>query len=188
MYRGARAEALITERPCASAGPLAALVLLFAGVAQAQSAPPVVDAVDWLTSDSASRTVSLRLEVTRPAGSNAARINGAQSGGVQVVVPLGWTVRWEWRSTDSSATHSMVIMAEREKLPLEGGRPAFDDAMTRMTTAGLPAGQADQTTFTADQPGWYWMLCGVPGHAIAGEYIGLRVDPEAKVGGVRVKR
>ena len=24
------------------------------------------------------------------------------------------------------------------------------------------------------RPGWYWMLCGVPGHALEGEYIGLQ--------------
>jgi uncharacterized cupredoxin-like copper-binding protein len=59
--------------------------------------------------------------------------------------------------------------------------------MTRMVTAGLPAGQRDQSTFTADQAGWYWMLCGVPGHALAGEYIGLRVDPEAKTAWAKAK-
>ena len=176
------------RRVMTHAGLPAVLVLLFAAAARAQSAPAVADAVDWLTSDSASRTVSLHLEVTRPAGSTAALLNGVRSGGVQVIVPLNWTVRWDWRSADSSATHSLVVMAEREKLPAEGGRPAFDNAMTRMVTAGLPGGEADQTTFTAEQPGWYWMLCGVPGHAIAGEYIGLRVDPEAKAGGVKVKR
>jgi Sulfocyanin (SoxE) domain len=179
---------MIAEPRRTHARLLAALIMTFSGVARAQTAPPVADAVDWLTSDSASRTVSLRLEATRPAGSNAAVINLVRSGGVQVVVPLDWTVRWEWRSADSSATHSLVVMAEREKLPAEGGRPAFDNAMTRMVTAGLTAGQADQTTFTADQPGWYWMLCGVSGHAIGGEYIGLRVDPEAKAGTVKVKR
>jgi len=179
---------MIAEPRRTDTGLLVALILSFAGVARAQSAPPVADAVDWLTSDSASRTVSLRLEVTRPAGSDVALINLLRSGGVQVVVPLGWTVRWEWRSADSSASHSLVVMAEREKFPAEGGRPVFDNAMTRMVTAGLPAGQVDQTTFTADQPGWYWMLCGVPGHAIAGEYVGLRVDPEAKAGGVKVTR
>jgi len=176
------------RRVISHAGLLVALVLSFAAVARGQSAPAVADGVDWLTSDSPSRTVSLRLEMTRPAGSTAALLNGVRSGGVQVVVPLNWTVRWEWRSADSGATHSLVVMAEREKLPTEGGRPAFDNAMTRMVTAGLPAGQVDQTTFVADQPGWYWMLCGVPGHAIAGEYVGLRVDPEAKAGGVKVKR
>ena len=89
---------------------------------------------------------------------------------------------------DSTAPHSLVVMAEREKLPLEGGRPAFDNAMTRMVTAGLcrPA-RSDRTTFTADQAGWYWLLCGVPGHALAGEYIGLRVDPEAKTARVKAR-
>jgi Sulfocyanin (SoxE). len=51
--------------------------------------------------------------------------------------------------------------------------------MTRMVTAGLPAGQGDRTTFTAEEAGWYWLLCGVPGHAIAGEYLG----PEGRSGG-----
>jgi uncharacterized cupredoxin-like copper-binding protein len=78
-------------------------------------------------------------------------------------------------------------MAEREKLPTEGGRPAIQNAMTRMVTAGLKAGQQDVTTFTADQAGWYWLLCGVPGHAIAGEWIGLKLDAEAKEGGVKEK-
>jgi hypothetical protein len=169
-------------------GLLFALLMSSAAVARAQSAPAIADTVDWLTSDSASHSVSLRLRVTRPPESPGGLINGVRSGGVQVVVPLNWTVRWEWLSVDSSATHSLVVMAEREKLPTEGGRPAFDNAMTRMVTAGLPAGPVDQTTFTADQPGWYWMLCGVPGHAIAGEYIGLRVDPEARAGAAKVKR
>jgi hypothetical protein len=78
-------------------------------------------------------------------------------------------------------------MAEREKLPTEGGRAAFTNAMTRMLTDGLRPGQGDRTTFTADEAGWYWMLCGVPGHALGGEYIGLRVDPEATTAGVKLK-
>jgi uncharacterized cupredoxin-like copper-binding protein len=78
-------------------------------------------------------------------------------------------------------------MVEREKLPMEGGRAAFSNAMTRMVSAGLAAGQGDRTTFTAEEAGWYWLLCGVPGHAIAGEYIGVRIDPDAKTASVRTK-
>ena len=102
-------------------------------------------------------------------------------------MPLGWTVQWDWQSADSTAPHSLVVMAEREKLPTEGGRAAFTNAMTRMLTDGLRPGQGDRTTFTADEAGWYWMLCGVPGHALGGEYIGLRVDPEATTAGVKLK-
>ena len=71
-------------------------------------------------------------------------------------------------------------MAEREKLPTKAAGPALENAMSRAVTTGLKPGQRDVTTFVADQAGWYWMLCGVPGHAIRGEWIGLKVDREAQ--------
>jgi hypothetical protein len=152
-----------------------------------QAASPDSGVPAWMLVDSAARTVTLTLAVTPSPDGGAALVNGYRNGQAQIVVPLNWTVQWDWHSTDSTKPHSLVVMAEREKLPTEGGRPAFTNAMTRMVTAGLPAGQRDQTTFTADQPGWYWMLCGVPEHALAGEYIGLRVDPEAKTAWVKAK-
>jgi hypothetical protein len=137
--------------------------------------------------DSAARTVKLTLVVTPAPDGGAALINGYRNGEVQIIVPLNWTVQWDWRNADSTSPHSLVVMAEREKLPTEGGRAAFTNAMTRAVTAGLPAGPADRTTFTADEAGWFWVLCGVPGHALKGEWIELRVDPEAKTASVKVK-
>jgi hypothetical protein len=154
------------------------------GLVAQDAAAPAGDA-GWVRSDGALHIVSLRLDVTRPPGAPSALLSGERSGQVQVVVPLGWTVEWDWGSHDSTSTHSLVVMAEREKVPAEGGTPAFDNAMTSAVTAGLPPGQRDHTTFIADQPGWYWLLCGVPGHALQGEYIGLRVDPGATSGGVK---
>jgi hypothetical protein len=157
-----------------------------AHVLRAQSTPVLSDA-PWLAVDSAGSTVTLDLAVTPAGDAPSARIAGHREGSVQVVVPLGWTVRWNWHSADSTAPHSLVLMTEREKLPTEGGQPAFTNAMTRMLTQGLPAGEIDRTSFVADQAGWYWLLCGVPTHALTGEWIGLRVDPEARVAGVRTK-
>ena len=134
----------------------------------------------------ATKTVSLKLETTRPSGSPAALINGQSGARLQVIVPLGWTVQWEWRSADSNAVHSLVVMAEREKLPTEGGRPAFDNAMTRMPQAGLPAGQIDRTTFLADRREVPDPLRSTWSRHRR-EYIGLRVDPEAKRGGIKGK-
>lgn len=166
--------------------PMSALAgLLAAGPLMAQSAGTAVDPSPWVVVDSAARTVLLTLEVTAPAGTPSALLNGHREGGVQIVVPLGWTVTWDWQSADSAGNHSLVLMVEREKLPSEGGQPSFTNAMTRGVTAGLPAGQADRTTFVAEEAGWYWLLCGVPGHALAGEWIGLRVDPEAKTAGLK---
>jgi hypothetical protein len=150
--------------------------------------PASAQAPTWLVADSAGRTVTIALRVTPAPDGGAALLNGYRNGELQIVVPLNWTVQWDWKSVDSTAPHSLVVMAEREKLPTEGGRPAFTNAMTRSVTDGLGVGQGDRTTFTADEAGWYWMLDGVPGHALKGEYIGLRVDPEAKTASVVVKR
>ena len=160
---------------------------LLAAAVQGLPTDATGQAPSWLVVDSAQSTVTLDLAVTPAAGAPSARIAGYREGEAQVVVPLGWTVRWNWHSADSSAPHSLVVMAEREKLPTEGGRAAFTNGMTRMLTAGLRPGQTDQTTFLADQAGWYWLLCGVPEHALAGEWIGLRVDPDATTAGVRQK-
>jgi hypothetical protein len=154
-----------------------------AGVAPAAGQLP-----DWVTVDSAGKTVSLSLE-TQPGGPEGiATLNGRHHGDLQLVVPLGWTIKWTWINRDSTAAHSLVVMAEREKLPSEGGRPALDNAMSRAVTTGLKPGQRDVTTFLADQAGWYWMLCGVPGHAIRGEWIGLKIDREAGTATVNVRR
>jgi uncharacterized cupredoxin-like copper-binding protein len=149
--------------------------------AHAQASPSLPP---WIGVDSAARTVTLTLEVVAGAAGASASIAGFDHGGVQVVVPLGWTVKWHWTNRDSVDRHSLVVMAEREKLPSEGGRPVFDNAMSRMESSGLKPGESDDSSFQVDQAGWYWMLCGVPGHALGGEWIGLRVDPAARLPGV----
>jgi Sulfocyanin (SoxE) domain len=134
----------------------------------------------WVAVDSAARTVALTLEVTPGGPDGIATLNGGHHGDIQIVVPLNWTVKWTWLNHDSTESHSLVVMAEREKIPAEGGRPVFDNAMSRAVTTGLKPGQRDVTAFTAEQAGWYWLLCGVPGHALRGEWIGLKVDRDAR--------
>jgi hypothetical protein len=143
---------------------------------------------EWVAVDSAGKTVSLSLEAQPGGPEGIATLNRHHHGDLQLVVPLGWTIKWTWINRDSAAVHSLVVMAEREKLPNEGGRPALENAMSRAVTTGLKPGQRDVTTFTADQAGWYWMLCGVPGHAIRGEWIGLKVAREAGMVSVNVRR
>jgi hypothetical protein len=153
----------------------------------ASESAPAPEVPSWLTVDSSARVVTLELEVTAKPGAPSALINGYRAGEARIIVPLGWTVKWNWRSADTTAPHSLVVMVQREKVPVEGGRAAFSNAMTRMVTEGLPAGQTDQSTFVAEEAGWYWMLCGVPSHAINGEWLELRVDPEATTASVRLK-
>lgn len=166
--------------------PMRTLILL-AVVLAARPPARLAAQTSWLSTDTAARAVSLRLDVTAPPGSPSALISGYREGGVQVVVPRGWTVAWQWESHDSTAPHSLVLMAEREKVPTEGGRAALDNALTRGVTTGLEAGSRDVTRFEADQVGWYWLLCGVPGHALKGEWIGLKIDPDATAPSLKEK-
>ena len=149
---------------------------------------PRPSSLDWLAIDSAGKTVTLTLETTARPNARSALINGYRNGEARIVVPVGWTIKWTWHNADTASPHSLVVMVQREKLPLEGGRPAFSNAVTGMVTEGLPPGQTDQSTFVADEGGWYWLMCGVPGHALAGEWIELRVDPEATTARVDVKK
>ena len=151
------------------------------------AAAPVPRPSDWLATDSANKTVTLTLEITARPNARSALLNGYRNGEARIVVPIGWTVKWSWHNVDTASPHSLVVMVQREKLPLEGGRPAFSNARTRMVSEGLPPGQTDQSTFVADEAGWYWLMCGVPGHALAGEWIELRVEPDAELPSVKVK-
>ena len=160
---------------------LAWAVLACSGGAVSSQTPLPV----WVRPDSAARTVTLDLVATRPAGAAArpagtaaVTLNGVSHGDLQVVVPLGWTVKLEWRNDDPAA-HSFIVQQEREKLPERAGEPAFQYAYSRSPVAGMGPGRTDHTQFVVDQAGWYWILCGVPGHAIGGEYISLKIDREA---------
>lgn len=161
--------------------------LLVAGLGGWPAAVAAQALPDWVASDPAQRTVSLTLTAAPMAGASSAGLNGHRDGSAQVVVPLGWTVKWAWVSVDSTQPHSLVVSPEREKLPEQAGKPPFTNAMTRSPLAGLAAGQRDVTTFEADQAGWYWLYCGVPGHALKGEWIGMKVSPDAREPAVVLK-
>jgi hypothetical protein len=177
-----------SPREQAAATPPAPAVSEPVRPATPESSRVTVDSFPWLVADSAARTATLELVVSRKTGAPSALINGYRAGEARIVIPLGWTVKWNWQSADSTTPHSLVVMVQREKLPLEGGRPSFSNAMTRMVTEGLRPGQGDQSTFETEEAGWYWMMCGVPGHGVSGEWLELRVDPESKTASVQVKR
>jgi hypothetical protein len=57
------------------------------------SARPTSTTPPWLVANDGARTVTIALQVTH--GPGGALINGAREGGMQMVVPLGWTVQWD---------------------------------------------------------------------------------------------
>lgn len=165
-----------------------ALLALSAGSRAAGQLPRHQETPPWLSTSAAGDTVRMAFQITAASDAPSALINGYREGAIEIGVPLNAMVQWVWHSVDSTAPHSLIVMEEREKLPTEAGRPAFRNALTRRLRAGLPMGQEDRTTFTVDRQGWYWFLCGVQGHALRGEWIGLRVAPDAETASVRYRR
>ncbi len=178
--------AACSPAPTLTPPPAAPAIALQPAQASSQ-APSPAELPEWVSVDSVGRIVTLTLDVLPGGPEGVATLNGLLHGAVQLVVPLGWTIKWIWTNRDSTQSHSLVVMSEREKLPTEGGRPALENALSRAVLTGLKPGQRDLTTFLADQAGWYWVLCGVPNHAIRGEWIGLKIDPAATGVGVVLK-
>jgi hypothetical protein len=65
-------------------------------------------------------------------------------------------------------------------VPNSGGDPAIPRAYTNKVVEGLPQGANDVIRFTAPDSGSYRIICGVPGHALSGMWIWLKIDPAAK--------
>ncbi len=51
---------------------------------------------EWLTVDTAGRTVGLTLQAEAGGPGGIATLNGLHHGLAQLVVPLNWTVKWTW--------------------------------------------------------------------------------------------
>jgi hypothetical protein len=136
---------------------------------------PATTAADsqWVTWDAASKTVTFRL-VAGPFD-----WNGYSNGGATLTVPSGSANVWNFDQNDGTP-HSAEISSGTGPVPNSGGDPAIPRAYTNKVVEGLPQGAKDVLRFTAPDSGTFRIICGVPGHALSGMWIWLKVDPAAK--------
>ena len=123
--------------------------------------------------DPASKTVTFRL-VAGPF-----EFDGFTNGGATLTVPAGSNNVWNFEQNDGTP-HSAEIAAGTGPLPNSGGDPAIPRAYTNKVVEGLPQFAKDVIRFTAPDSGTYRIICGVPGHALSGMWLWLKVDPTAK--------
>jgi hypothetical protein len=140
------------------------------GLASAPGAAPDSQFVQW---DPASKTVTFKLV----AGPFA--FNGYTSGGGTLTVPAGSANVWNFVQDDGTP-HSAEVASGTGPLPNSGGDPAIPRAYTNKVVEGLVQGATDVIRFTAPDSGTYRIVCGVPGHALSGMWIWLKIDPSAK--------
>jgi len=123
--------------------------------------------------DPSTKTVTFRL-VAGPF-----QFNGYGSGGATLTVPPGTTNVWNFEQGDGTP-HSAEVASGAGPILNSGGDPAIPRAYTNKVVEGLPQGGKDEMRFTAPDSGTYRIACGVPGHALSGMWIWLKVDPAVK--------
>jgi hypothetical protein len=128
---------------------------------------------EWVTYDAATNTVTFKLEA------GPFSFNGFTNGGATLTVPPKSTVVMNFVQNDGTP-HSAEVASGEGPLPNSGGDPAIPRAYTNKVVEGLPQGGKDVIRFQAPESGSYRIVCGVPGHALSGMWIWLKIDPAAK--------
>jgi sulfocyanin len=100
--------------------------------------------------------------------------NGYGHGQMVITIPVGSTVTVIF-TNKSTVPHSAVITDYSNRLSNGVITPAFPGASTPNPVAGTPQGQTVSFTFVASTVGTYAIVCGVPGHAVAGMWDVLKV-------------
>ena len=161
----------------------AAVAPAAAPAAASKPAMPQVDPANVNASlqyDAATKTLKLPNVSGLTTAAGGWNFDGYANGNATLVIPVGTTVEMEYYNADAHP-HSVGIVAGRPSaIPSAPGDPAFPNAVSAKYQAGMASGQLDLVRFTADKPGTYLMVCGVPGHAVSGMWIKVEVSRTAK--------
>jgi hypothetical protein len=123
--------------------------------------------------DPSTKTVTFRL-VAGPF-----TFDGYSKGGATLTIPPGTTNVWNFEQGDGTP-HSAEVATGEGAVPNSGGNPAIPRAYTTKVVEGLAQGGTDVIRFTAPAQGTFRIICGVPGHAVGGMWLWLKIDPSAK--------
>jgi sulfocyanin len=146
------------------------LLGLLPGIASAQTSRR---AGGGLSYDAATNTVTFEL-IAGPFN-----FNGYAAGGATLVVPAKARVIMNFANKDGTP-HSAIVISGNGPIPSSPGDAAIPRAYTNKVVEGLPQEATDVMRFPVPASGTYRIVCGVPGHALSGMWIWLKVDPTAK--------
>lgn len=123
-------------------------------------------------------TVGLQIDAGSTSENARLNFNGHSRGDATITVPVGATVHVDFRNLDPAERHSVGVdrRAPRFPLRLDPPEPAFPGAISaQATSSAVPPGHSATLTFTATTPGTFSIVCYVPGHAAAGQWLRFEV-------------
>ena len=134
-----------------------------------------------LTVDTVTKTATFQLVAGQTKLNSGLNFNGSNDGKLVLTVPQSWNVVIQFTNKDPNLPHSAEVVDTTKPMPAGPvDPPAFPRAMTTKLMIGLESGQTDTFQFVANKAGSYMILCGVPGHGLAGMWIRLQVSATAK--------
>jgi hypothetical protein len=142
---------------------------------------------DWMTVDTAARTVRADIVAGSTPLNNHWNFNGYVNGNATITVPLGYSVTLNFTNRDQLSPHSLVILSQVGGYPptFDSLEPAFEGAAspdpTDLSSSTMP-GVTNVVTFTASAAGDYGMVCVLPAHAVTGMWIRFKVSTDGSAG------
>ncbi|MDQ6766618.1 MAG: hypothetical protein M3Z41_02285 [Candidatus Eremiobacteraeota bacterium] len=138
--------------------------------------------------DAAKKTVSFDIGMASNGNNGTFNFNGYGRGEMTITVPLGWKVHMHVTNKGYGAIpHSLEVVTPSETVPQQAVDPAFPQAETINLVPGMSVNQSDNVDFVANKEGKYWIMCGVPNHAIGGMWDWFIVAKSAQVPSVTFK-
>lgn len=125
-------------------------------------------------------TVELTIVAGKDMSSGGMDFNGYRNGAMTITVPVGWKVVVHFVNNGDMPHSLAVLPAGSSKQPSPPATPVFPGAITKNFEDGLPKGTKQTLTFDASKAGTYELVCGCPGHSVAGMWDKLVVSPTAE--------
>ncbi|PWU25002.1 MAG: hypothetical protein C5B48_03535 [Candidatus Rokuibacteriota bacterium] len=141
------------------------IAVLAASPAAAKMPPPS----HWLSWNAGTHTARLVLIAGYDSTNNGFNFDGYARGRMLVEVPRGWRLTVVCKNA-GSRNHSCGVVEGADT-----SRLAFRGAATSNPVLGLPPGKSASFTFRLSRLGVYRLVCLVPGHAQAREYVVVQV-------------
>jgi hypothetical protein len=143
-----------------------------------------ITAQDLLRPGSTPGSVKVTLVATFNGANYGMNFNGYSHGKAIIEVPLGTKVEVTFINP-SPVPHSAIVIDQPDAKKLQVAEPFFTGGATPKHLMGQTMGKS-QFSFTADEAGDYALACGFPSHAVAGHWIALKVNAEAKTASLKL--
>ncbi|MFC4426727.1 sulfocyanin-like copper-binding protein [Deinococcus navajonensis] len=139
---------------------------------------PTLAVSSTVTNQAPQKTTVFTVIAQSDSSNSGLNFNGASQGGKTFTVPLGWTVRIQYKNAGPMPHSLVVVPAGAPVLSYDQAAAAFKGAASPDPVKGVV--KQATLTFKASKAGKYLLICGVPGHGMGGQYINLEVSPAAK--------